>query len=397
MTPFDNHPPLADQQSADQQPADQQPADPSSGSTSDLADTTLSLSRGPIFLVRSSAPTRTADVGGWTDTWFAHHGTVCNIAIDHRARVRVQAQPGRSRHVRLRIRMTGEDYQFDAAEPPGRHPIIEHAVVAADIPGAVEVDLDDSILAGWGLGTSASVLVALVAALAAAIGDPLDAGETAALAHLQETVTGKQSGIQDHAAAAWGGISRYDVRYPSVRREQLAVPDAAFAELSARLHTVYLGTPHASSALHDEVIARLDAGHGEAELEQMRTAAADAADALVAGRLDRYGRALMDAHDAIGSLHAGLVGDAARDLIGLASDHGARGWKVNGAGGSGGSVAVLGPADPAADAALVAAVRARPGWSLVDAALGAPGVRTSVSVIDLRSGPDDLTGEVTRR
>jgi hypothetical protein len=41
---------------------------------------------------------------------------------------------------------------------------------------------------------------------------------------------------------------------------------------------------------------------------------------------------------------------------------------------------VLGPADPEADASLVAALAARPGWQLVDAAIGAPGVVTEVSV-----------------
>jgi hypothetical protein len=168
---------------------------------------------------------------------------VCNISIDHRADVRLRAQPGSDRWVRLVIRMTGEDYEFSMGDPPGRHPIIEHAVVASDIPGSIEVDIADSTVPGSGLGTSASVMVALVSALAAAIGDPLDAGEAAAMAHSYETVTGKQSGVQDHAAAAWGGISRFDVHYPMVRRELIVPPPAARAQLAARLHTVYLGAP----------------------------------------------------------------------------------------------------------------------------------------------------------
>ena len=82
-------------------------------------------------------------------------GVVCNIAVDHRAEVRVRAQPGSDRWVRLVIRMTGEDYEFPMDEPPGRHPIIEHAIHVSDIPGSLEIDIADSVVAGSGLGTSA--------------------------------------------------------------------------------------------------------------------------------------------------------------------------------------------------------------------------------------------------
>ena len=269
-------------------------------------------------------------------------------------------------------------------DAPGRHPIIEHAIVASDIPGSIEIDIADSTVPGSGLGTSASVMVALVSALAAAIGDPLDAGEAAAMAHSYETVTGKQSGVQDHAAAAWGGISRFDVQYPMVRRELIVPPPAAAAQLAARLHTVYLGAPHASSALHDEVIERLDAGHGEDELDQMRIAARAAADALALGDLGAYGMALHESHEAIESMHAGLVGDDAHALVTLARQYGARGWKVNGAGGHGGSMAVLGPEDAEADLAFRAAIAQHAGWHRFDAAIGAPGVTTEVSVVEGR-------------
>ena len=349
---------------------------------------TRPLRRPPVIFVHATAPTRTADVGGWTDTWFARSGTVCNVAIDHRSDVRVRAQPGSDRVVRLVIRMTGEDYEFSMGDPPGRHPIIEHAILASDIPGSIEVDIADSTVPGSGLGTSASVMVALVSALAAAIGDPLDAGEAAAMAHSYETVTGKQSGVQDHAAAAWGGISRFDVQYPTVRRELIVPPPVAAAQLSARLHTVYLGAPHASSALHDEVIERLAAGHGEDELDEMRIAARAAADALRIGDLGAYGMAMHDSHEAIESMHAALVGADAHALVALAREHGARGWKVNGAGGHGGSMTVLGPADRDADLALRAAIAQHAGWQRFDAAIAAPGVTTVVSVVAGRALAD---------
>lgn len=331
---------------------------------------------------RSSAPTRTADAGGWSDTWFAVQGTVCNVAVDHRAEVTVTARPDPSPRIRLLVHITGEDYEFSPAEPPGRHPIIEYAIVAAEIRGDVVVDIADSIPPGSGLGTSASVMVALVAALAAVVGEPLDAGEIAVLAHSYETATGKQSGVQDHAAAAWGGISRFDVKYPTVRRQEISMPPAALADLRTRLHTVYLGVPHASGQLHEQVIARLDSGGGRDELDVIRSAGVAAAEALCAGDLVAYGAALTVCNQAIDRLHPGLVGDAARRLEDMARRHGARGWKVNGAGGDGGSMVVLGPVDAAADAALLDEIALVPDWRLVDVAIGAPGVETELLIDD---------------
>jgi D-glycero-alpha-D-manno-heptose-7-phosphate kinase len=355
------------------------------------ADRDLSVAprvlEGRALVVEASAPTRTADIGGWTDTWFAGEGLVCNIALDHRAEVRVALRPAAQRSVRLRIRMTDEVLEFEADDPPGRHPIIEHAVLAARVPGLLEVDIADSVLAGSGLGTSASVMVALVAALSAAAGESLSTEALVSRAHRYETITGKQSGVQDHAAAAWGGISRLEVRYPEVRRHEVVVPAAAFAGLRSRLHTVFLGTPHASSELHDDVIARLDAGHGGRELDLMRAAAARAAASLGAGDLDAFGASLTAAHEAIAEMHGRLVGDDANELVELARVHGAAGWKVNGAGGDGGSIVVLGPDDVERNAALVEACAARRGWHVLDADIGAVGVVTRI-----RSAAADLPG-----
>jgi mevalonate kinase len=62
-------------------------------------------------------------------------------------------------------------------------------------------------------------------------------------------------------------------------------------------------------------------------------------------------------------------------VVQLAQRYGARGWKVNGAGGDGGSMVVLGPDDDAADAALVEALRAVPGGRLITGAIDEVGVQ----------------------
>lgn len=323
---------------------------------------------------QASAPVRTADIGGWTDTWFAGVGAVCNIAIDHRAQVTITHDLDATPTVDLALAITGERYSFRPGEAPGRHAIIEHAITAAMPAGSVAITIDDSIEPGSGLGTSAAVMVALVAGLLACDGRPLDPADVATRAHRYEISTGKQSGVQDHWASAYGGINLLTVEYPTAARQPVPLGAAIAAELSQRLHTVYLGFPHTSSALHDDVIARLEA-HRALFLDDMRAAAFAAAAALADGDLDAYGAALTANHDAIHSMHPGLIGSDAAQLVALAGSFGARGWKVNGAGGEGGSMVVLGPSDVDADAALCAAVAARVGWRIINAAIGADGVR----------------------
>ena len=322
----------------------------------------------------ASAPVRTADIGGWTDTWFAGVGAVCNIALEHRAQVTVVHDPDAAPMVDLALAITGERYSFRPGEEPGRHPIIEHAISAAMPHASVTITIDNSIEPGSGLGTSAAVMVALVAGLLACDGHDIDPADIATRAHRYETSTGKQSGVQDHWASAWGGISLLSVEYPAVVRMPVVITDTTAAELERRLHTVYLGSPHASSSLHDEVIARLEIQRAPC-LDEMRTAANAAAAALADGDLDAYGASLSAHHEAVRTMHPGLVGRDAIQLVALASGFGASGWKVNGAGGEGGSMVVLGPSDADANAALRAVIEAHGSWQVVQAALGATGVR----------------------
>jgi D-glycero-alpha-D-manno-heptose-7-phosphate kinase len=180
--------------------------------------------------------------------------------------------------------------------------------------------------------------------------------------------------VQDHWAAAFGGVSLLKVDYPLVQRTAVSVASTIEHDLGRSLHTVWFGQPHASSALHDEVIARLELEGAPVALERMRVAAATAARALADGDLAQYGTALVENHEAIRLLHADLLSADVEELAALAASHGARGWKVNGAGGFGGSMVVLGPADRAADEALCDAIAGRSGWGLIVAPVAADGV-----------------------
>jgi D-glycero-alpha-D-manno-heptose-7-phosphate kinase len=149
--------------------------------------------------------------------------------------------------------------------------------------------------------------------------------------------------VQDQLAAAHGGANLIDiVDYPRATVTPLPVPPRVVGLLDEHLVHVAYGSPHDSSAVHEEVIAALtDEGPSSQRLERIRVLADEAAHALVAGDLDAYGAVLTGATDAQAALHPALVSDAAGALIALARSSGAAGWKVNGAGGGGGSISIL--------------------------------------------------------
>jgi D-glycero-alpha-D-manno-heptose-7-phosphate kinase len=297
---------------------------------------------------------RVLDAGGWTDTWFAGGGTVCHLAVDEGSEVSVRRSQSTGSAptgtVDLRVPAFGDRYRFGLDEPPGRHPLLEAALRRWACPKwRIEVTVASSVPPGSSLGTSASVAVAMIAALQALAGERLDPATLARAAHELETLDlGLQSGVQDQIAAAYGGGNLVTIdAYPEAEVQTLELAPATWAALARRVLTVYLGSPHRSSAVHEAVIARLTGTDRETLLAPLRAAAREAANALVCGSLDAYGEAMITNTAAQAALHPALVNPLAQEVIAVAERHGAVGWKVNGAGGEGGTVTIVGPEDPA--------------------------------------------------
>lgn len=306
----------------------------------------------PLRIVNARAPVRICDIGGWTDTWFARHGKVFNIAVDPPVEIQVKvhpigALPGR---VLLDVENYGERYCFEPESPPGRHPLLEATVAEVGLSedASVEISIYSEVPAGCSTGTSASVAVGLIGALDALTAGRMTPHEIAEAAHRVEVDRlGMQSGVQDQLCAAYGGINYIEVsEYPRASVTQIRPPDEVAWELEQRLVVVFLGRSHVSSHIHDAVIAAFGGGgDGTAQIEELRHAAEQARAAVGAADFKALGRAMIRNTEAQRRLHPALVSAEAQALIDLASAHGALGWKVNGAGGPGGSVTLLGDAD----------------------------------------------------
>jgi D-glycero-alpha-D-manno-heptose-7-phosphate kinase len=338
----------------------------------------------PLRIVRAAAPIRICDNGGWTDTWFAGHGQVFNIAVTPFVEVRLEVYrvDDMADRIVLDAGNYGERYVHHPGAPAARHPLLEATLDEVGVPDdvAVAVSVFSEAPPGGSTGTSAAATVALLGALDALTAGRMTPYEVAALAHrIEAERLGLESGVQDQLCAAFGGINYIEVTsYPEASVTQLSLIDSAWRELDRRLVLVHLGRAHVSSELHQSVIATLSSGREEAEdcLDQLRRTAADARDAVLAADFAALGHAMTRNTDVQRMLHPSLVGDRAEALIGVAAAHGVLGWKVNGAGGDGGSVTLLCGADPAPTRRLVEAMQeVDASFRVVPTALSRTGLR----------------------
>ena len=338
----------------------------------------------PIAVIDSVAPIRICDNGCWTDTWFAGHGQVFSVAVQPGAKVQIQVHSARDSvpRVLLHPENFGAPYEVrhDAA-PWGAHPLLEAAIAFMKIPRdlRLEVRIHSDAPPGAGTGTSAAVTVALIGALDALTPGRLTRHEVAAGAQRVETeMLGRQCGIQDQFASAYGGINYIEMfRYPQASVTPVLAPGVVCEELERRLVLVYLGKSHDSSAIHGSVIRSLEkAGPDSPAIVDLRRTASLSRDALLAGDFEGLGRAMTESTDAQGRLHPALVGTEAQEVIEIAKAHRALGWKVNGAGGEGGSLTLLCGGSSAQKGTLVREVEhASPSFRSIPITLDCNGLR----------------------
>jgi D-glycero-alpha-D-manno-heptose-7-phosphate kinase len=304
--------------------------------------------RTPLRIINSVAPIRVCDNGGWTDTWFAEYGKVFNIGVYPYAEVQIEVHPqtGGAPRVVIFAENYGERYARELKTTWDRHPLLEAAIERMSLPDdfAFQVTIFSEAPAGASTGTSAAVTVALVGALDRLTPGRLTSHEVAYVAHSIETdMLHQQSGIQDQLCSAYGGVNFIDMfQYPYATVSQIWVPNSVWWELERRLVLIYLGKSHHSSEVHGRVIEHLEnVGPSAPQLEALRSTAEPSRDALYAGDFEALGQAMARNTEAQRALHPDLVNPEAQRVIDIAREHGAQGWKVNGAGGAGGSLTIL--------------------------------------------------------
>lgn len=297
--------------------------------------------------IEASAPVRLDFAGGWTDVppFSAREGgVVVAAAIGLRTHARVVC--GGSD-----LRLVSEDLDDELTlpgtatpVPDGRLDLLKAALRLHPV-GPCSLMTRSEVPPGSGLGSSGSLDVALVAALAAARGLQFTATEIAEEGcRLERDEAGIAGGKQDQFMAALGGFQQLAFRDPDVTVRPLTVESAVAEALERSTVLCYTGVSRISGRTIARVIAAYERGDPAVvrALRGMREIAERMAEALPSGDLARVAELLSRNWRFQQELDPAMRTADMERLEAAARDAGALGGKAAGSG-AGGCMFFLAP------------------------------------------------------
>ena len=301
-----------------------------------------------VTKVRARAPLRLGFAGGGTDVApysDTFGGCVLNATIGKFAHCSIEVRGDR------KVRFVALDYEQEVEmeadvplEPAGTlalHKAVHRRIVSQFLGGAclpVTVMTCSDAPAGSGLGSSSTLVVAMIEAYRELLALPLGEYDVAHLAYQIERVdVGQAGGKQDQYAATFGGINFMEFTADHIIVNPLRIRTATLMELEAMLVLYFTGISRESAKIITQQSESLHSGH-EASLEAMHELKRDAyimKDALLHNDLRAFSETLGRSWDAKKRTAAGITNDEINRIFNLALSAGAYAGKVSGAGGGG--------------------------------------------------------------
>ncbi|MEX1300917.1 MAG: galactokinase [Desulfotignum sp.] len=292
--------------------------------------------------VRVSVPCR-VDFGGTLDisTFYlplAHLNPAgVNMAMDLRTNVTLTPY----RRGRIKVSSKGFDTaEFEQGTAPFDHPMgLMFACAQYVNAHGVHIHIDSESPPRSALGGSSCAAVAILAAFDAALGKPVDPAKIAWLAHyIESSVAGVPCGVQDQAAAAFGGAHLWAWKMgdyaPAFERFPLFDSEAARRDFAAHMLVAYCGIPHVSKDINSRWVTGFVQGKNRTVFAQIidltrafYTAIRNKAYSEAADLMIRETRLRED-------MTPDVMDDTGKKLFGAACDH-LCGARFTGAGGGG--------------------------------------------------------------
>lgn len=327
------------------------------------------------MIIRARAPLRLGLAGGGTDVspyCDLYGGCVMNATIDKYAHVTVlESTSGLVELVSLDqgIEQCFPPGEVDASQPGTRLLAGTYRRICADYLAGERPPLrmlsQSDAPPGSGLGSSSTMVVALVTALAEYFSLALGEYEIARLAYEIERVDlALAGGKQDQYAAAFGGFNFMEFEGDRAIVNPLRVKDWIVAELEASILLYFTGVSRESARIIDEQSRNASAGEKRPvdAMHSLKREAVLMKEAVLKGDLATFANTLQAGWEAKKRMASSISNPGIDAVESAARRNGALATKVSGAGGGG---FMMFCCDPVDRVRLAAALRSQ-GGSVLD-------------------------------
>jgi D-glycero-alpha-D-manno-heptose-7-phosphate kinase len=291
-------------------------------------------------VIRAKAPLRVSFGGGGTDiaSYFEQRGgAVISATINKYAYGTLVPRADRDITVKsldfdIVARFEGaESLRFD-----GQLDLVKAVVKNFHPDQGLELFLHSEAPPGSGLGSSSTMVVALIGLFKHWRGLPLTDYDIAELAYrIERQDLGIEGGKQDQYAATFGGFNFIEFHKDMTVVSPLRLKRSALNELEYRSLLVYTGRTRLSANIIKEQNARTASGANLDALDATKQLALRMRNALLQGRLDELGTLLHEGWEQKRKFASKVSSPEIEKLYEVARQHGAQGGKVLGAGGGG--------------------------------------------------------------
>lgn len=311
------------------------------------------------MIVRARAPLRLGLAGGGTDVSpFSeqHGGFVMNVTIDKFAYATLDASPSGQAEFHA---LDAASVQFvdpaavDAVPGPQQlmRGVYRHVcgrLLGGECP-PLRIRAHSDAPPGSGLGSSSTMVVALVTAFNEYFGLALGEYEIAQVAYeIERKDLQLAGGKQDQYAAAFGGFNFMEF-YAADRVivNPLRIKDWIWSELEASLVLYFTGVSRASSKIIDEQSRNIREGRSDSldAMHRLKQEAVQMKEALLRGDLARFASVMQSGWQAKKQSASSITNPMIDELEALAFANGAHAAKVSGAGGGGFMMFICDPAE----------------------------------------------------
>lgn len=229
---------------------------------------------------------------------------------------------------------TKSNYVYD-----GQLDLVKAALKRMDIKQGCEVYLQCDAPAGSGLGTSSTVMVALLRAMAKWKGEEIDGYALANMAYeVEREELGIAGGFQDQYAATFGGFNFIEFHGKNnVVVNPLRIRKEVIQELQYNLLLCYTGNIHVSANIIKDQVSNYENKNLDAiqAMSEVKALAYAMKDELLKGNLHSFGKLLDYGWQSKKRMSSKITNPQIDELYEEAKKAGALGGKLLGAGGGG--------------------------------------------------------------